>query len=189
MQLAGWFLRARATLKLLQHPEFGEAAGIAPVGRIYEIEARMIDGAPRKLSAYKGSVLLIVNTASECGFTPQYEGLEALHRKYADRGLRVLGFPANEFGGQEPGAEAQIQRFCSARFGISFDLFAKLVAKGQGIHPLYKFLTTQSGHNGEIEWNFTKFLIDRDGRVAARFEPEADPTSPDVVAKIEGLLG
>lgn len=189
MRLAGWFLSARALVLPAGGGGRIDAGAAAPAGRIYELEARLIDGTALRLSEYRGSVLLIVNTASRCGFTPQYEGLEALHRRYADRGLRVLGFPANEFGGQEPGDEAEIRSFCSTRYAVSFDLFAKVAAKGPGIHPLFAFLTRESGHNGELRWNFTKFLVSRDGRVAARFEPEDDPLSPPVVEKLEELLG
>ena len=157
-------------------------------GKLYGFEMKMIDGKPRPLSEYRGQVLLIVNTASLCGFTPQYDTLEALHKKYRDRGLRVLGFPANEFGAQEPGPDEQIAAFCRTRFSISFDLFSKITVKGPGIHPLYKFLTTESGYNGDIAWNFSKFLVDRSGRVSARFGPETDPMSSKLTGAVERLL-
>jgi len=161
----------------------------APAGALYDLEAKLNDGKPRKLGDYKGKVLLIVNTASECGFTPQYEGLEALHKKYKDRGLVVLGFPANEFGAQEPGTDADIKTFCMKNFGVTFELFAKIVVKGEGIHPVYKFLTTESGHNGPISWNFAKFVVARDGRVAERFGPDTEPGDRALTGVLEKLLG
>lgn len=160
----------------------------AAKGRVHEFTLKAIDGKDRKLSDYKGQVLLLVNVASECGLTPQYEALEELQKKYGPRGLRVLGFPANEFGAQEPGNDSQILQFCKMRFGVTFDMFSKIVVKGAGIHPLYAFLTTQSGFDGEIGWNFAKFLVDRDGTVAARFSPEEAPESKAVAAAIEALL-
>lgn len=163
-------------------------ANPAAKGRVHEFTMETIDGQDRRLSSYRGQVLLIVNVASECGLTPQYEQLEALQKKYGPRGLRVLGFPANEFGAQEPGTNEQIQRFCKMRFGVTFDMFAKIVVKGAGIHPFYKFLTTESGFDGDIEWNFAKFLVDRDGTVAARFSPEEAPDSAAVTAALEKLL-
>lgn len=163
-------------------------APTAPAGRIYGFTMRTIEGKDKPLAGYKGKVLLVVNTASECGFTPQYESLQAVHLKYADRGLRVLGFPANEFGAQEPGSDAQILRFCSTRYSVTFDLFSKIVVKGADMHPLYRFLTTESGFPGEIPWNFSKFLVSRDGQVAARFGPQTDPMGKSLIAKIEELL-
>ncbi|MBI5199973.1 MAG: glutathione peroxidase [Elusimicrobia bacterium] len=160
----------------------------APAGKIYDFEAKLNDGKARKLGAYKGKVLLIVNTASECGYTPQYEGLEKLHRKYKDRGLAVVGFPANDFGAQEPGSDAQIKSFCLKNFGVTFDLFAKVAVKGAEIHPLFKFLTTESGHNGAIPWNFSKFVVARDGRVAERFGPDTEPMSSEMTGLVEKLL-
>lgn len=160
----------------------------AEAGKIYSFELKTIEGRPKPLSDYKGQVLLIVNTASLCGFTPQYEALEKLHRTYKDRGLRLLAFPANEFGAQEPGTDAAIKSFCQTRYSVSFELFSKVCVKGAGIHPLYHFLTTESGFNGEIPWNFAKFLVDRHGRVAARFGPAEDPLSKKVVAKVSELL-
>lgn len=162
------------------------SAPAAPAGTIYTFEARDIDGKPRPLSAYKGRVLLVVNVASLCGFTPQYEGLEALHEKYKDRGFSLLGFPANEFGKQEPGTDSEIKEFCRTKYGVGFDLFSKIVVKGPGQHPLYKFLTTQAGHDGDIQWNFEKFLVARDGRVVGRYPSD---TSPEELApQIEKLL-
>ena len=165
-----------------------EPAKAAAPGAVYAFEAKLNDGTVRRLSDYKGQVLLIVNTASRCGFTPQYEGLEALHKKYKDQGLRVLGFPSNDFGAQEPGSDADIKGFCSLNFGVTFDLFSKVAVKGAAQHPLYKFLTTESGHNGAIAWNFAKFLVDREGKVVERFGPDTEPGSARLVQWIEGLL-
>ena len=150
---------------------------------------RTITGEDASLADYRGKALLIVNTASECGLTPQYRGLEALQAKYADRGLVVLGFPCNDFGAQEPGDSAQIQTFCRTQFGVSFPMFEKVRAKGDK-SPLYRTLTELPGElGGEIKWNFTKFLVDRDGRVVRRFEPTVDPGAPEVTAAIEAVLG
>jgi glutathione peroxidase len=150
-----------------------------------------IDGKEVDLSKYKGEVLLIVNTASKCGLTPQYDALEELYDKYSAKGFKVLAFPANEFGGQEPGTDAEIKQFCSTKYDVSFPLFSKIVVKGEGIHPLYKELTsseTNPKHAGEIKWNFTKFLVDRDGKVIARFEPKVTPDAEEVTSAIEAAL-
>jgi glutathione peroxidase len=159
---------------------------------IYDFTAKTITGSPKKLSDYEGKALLIVNVASKCGLTPQYEGLEKLHEKYADRGLRVLGFPANEFGAQEPGTNDEIAQFCSTKYDVKFDMFAKVKVKGPGIDPLFEFLTspgTNPASSGEIKWNFNKFLIGKDGTILARFEPPVDPMSSDVTKAVEQALG
>jgi len=182
MAAAGVFMKTRRALK--GGPTVSAPA--APAGTIYEFELNDIDGKPKKLSAYKGRVMLLVNVASFCGFTPQYEGLEALHKKYKDKGFSVLGFPANEFGAQEPGSDQEIKEFCRTKFSIGFDLFSKIVVKGDGIHPLYRFLTTRAGHDGEIQWNFEKFLVDRQGRVAARYPSETPPEA--IAPELEKLL-
>jgi glutathione peroxidase len=158
---------------------------------IYDFSMKTIDGTPKKLGDYRGKAVLIVNVASECGLTPQYRGLEQLHEEYAAKGLAVLGFPANDFGAQEPGTEGEIKAFCTTRFGVKFDLFAKVTVKGTGIDPLFDYLTsptTNPGFSGDIKWNFNKFLIGKDGRVIARFEPPIEPTSPDVKRAIEAAL-
>ena len=147
---------------------------------IYSIPLKNIDGGARSLDEYRGKVLLIVNVASRCGFTPQYRGLEDLYLKYRDRGLVVLGFPCNQFGAQEPGTEAEIKGFCEAKFGVSFPLFAKIEVNGKGAHPLYRYLKeARPGLLGSktIKWNFTKFLVSRDGAVLQRFAPGDDPAS------------
>jgi glutathione peroxidase len=157
-------------------------------GRVYEFEMKTIDGKPQKLSTYKGHPLLIVNTASLCGFTPQYTDLENLYKKYADKGVKIAAFPANEFGAQEPGSDADIKKFCMTKYSVSFDLFSKIAVKGDAIHPLYAYLTKDSGFPGDIPWNFTKFLIDKNGNVVQRFEPAVTPDSPEVIAAIEKQL-
>lgn len=156
---------------------------------IYDFTARTIDGADVSLGDYRGKALLIVNTASKCGFTPQYEGLEKLHEAYADGGLAVLGFPCNQFGKQEPGDEAEIRDFCTLRYDVKFPMFAKIDVNGDTAHPLYKYLKSQAkGVLGTeaIKWNFTKFLVDRAGHVVDRFAPTTKPE--DLRDAIEKLL-
>jgi glutathione peroxidase len=158
---------------------------------IHDFSARTIDGLPRKLDEYRGKVLLIVNVASQCGLTPQYKGLQELHEAYAVQGLAVLGFPANEFGAQEPGSNAEIRTFCETGYGVKFDLFEKVKVKGAGIAPIFEYLTspeTNPRSSGEIRWNFNKFLIGRDGAILARFEPKVEPTSEEVRRSIEAAL-
>jgi len=150
-----------------------------------------IDGKPAPLADYKGKVVLIVNVASNCGYTPQYEGLEALYRKYQDRGFVVLGFPANNFGGQEPGTNEEIKTFCTRKYSVTFPMYAKISVKGADKAPLYQFLTDKQANpatGGEIQWNFTKFLVGKDGKVITRFESAIDPQSADVTAAIEKAL-
>jgi glutathione peroxidase len=151
------------------------------------------DGQPLSLAAFQGCVLLIVNTASKCGFTPQYEGLEALYRAYRDRGFEVLGFPSNQFGAQEPGSETEIAAFCEKNYGVTFPIFAKIDVNGPHAHPLYRFLKREKPGicafigSGAIRWNFTKFLVDREGKVIARYGPAKEPGS--LAPAIERLLG
>ncbi len=150
-----------------------------------------IDGKDVALSKYRGKVVLIVNVASRCGMTPQYEQLEQLRRKYADQGLAILGFPCNDFGGQEPGTHDEIKQFCRSKYGVEFDLFAKVAVVGDGSAELYKYLTSKERNGtfgGSIRWNFTKFLVDRSGKVVARFEPRTRPDEPQVIAAIEAAL-
>jgi glutathione peroxidase len=155
---------------------------------LYDFKVRTIDGAERSLGDYRGRTVLIVNTASRCGFTPQYEGLEALYRTYADRGFVVLAFPANNFMGQEPGTNAEILNFCTTTYRTTFPLFAKISVRGRDIDPLYAWLTKDSGFAGKIPWNFTKFLVGPDGRVAARFDPATPPLSKEITEPLEALL-
>jgi glutathione peroxidase len=156
---------------------------------VYDFSAKTIDGKTRKLSDYKGKVLLVVNTASKCGFTPQYKGLEEVYRKYRDRGFVVLGFPSNQFGEQEPGPDSEIAEFCEMNFGVTFPLFSKIDVNGEQAHPLYKHLTsTKKGLLGSeaIKWNFTKFLVDKGGKVVDRYAPTTKPQ--DIERDIERAL-
>ncbi len=149
---------------------------------VYDYSAKLNNGSPTKLSKYKGKVLLVVNTASQCGFTPQYKGLQELHAKYKDRGFAVLAFPCDQFGHQEPGSDDEIQSFCETNYGIDFPLFSKIEVNGDDAHPLYKFLKSEKGGllGDAIKWNFTKFLIDKQGSVVDRYAPL---TPPDNIAR------
>ncbi len=150
-----------------------------------------IDGKDVKLNKYKGKVALIVNTASKCGYTPQYEGLQATYNKYKDQGFVVLGFPANNFGGQEPGTNEEIKEFCTSKFKVGFPMFAKISVKGEDQHPLYRFLTSKETNpefGGDISWNFNKFLVDRKGRIIARFSSKDKPEGEAVTQAIEKAL-
>lgn len=150
-----------------------------------------IDGKDIPLSQYKGKVLLFVNVASKCGLTPQYEQLVALKTKYADQGLEILGFPANNFMGQEPGTDGEIKVFCQTKYNVNFDIFSKISVKGKDIHPLYQYLTskeTDPKFAGDINWNFEKFLISRDGQVINRFSPRTKPDAAEVISAIEAAL-
>jgi glutathione peroxidase len=156
-----------------------------------DFKMKAIDGTGVDLNQYRGKVVLIVNVASKCGLTGQYEGLEAWYEKYGDQGFVILGFPANEFKGQEPGTDAEIAEFCKATYGVKFPMFSKIVVKGEGIHPLYQFLTSKETNPkfaDDIKWNFEKFLIDRNGNVVQRFSPRVTPESADVVKAIEAEL-
>lgn len=156
---------------------------------VFDFQATSLDGKPVSLDDYRGKVLLIVNTASQCGFTPQYKGLQALHERYAAKGLAVLGFPCNQFGGQEPGDAVEIGAFCERNFGVSFPLFDKVEVNGGDAHPLWRWLTSEApGLLGSeaVKWNFTKFLVRRDGTVFKRYPPQASPES--IAEDIEALL-
>jgi glutathione peroxidase len=176
----------------------------------YDFSVNRIDGTKQDLKDYHGKTLLVVNVASKCGLTPQYEGLEKLYKEYKDQGLEVLGFPANEFLGQEPGTNEEIQSFCRANFGVDFPMFEKLVVKGEGQHPLYQFLTNArpqttmrpdgtllerlksknllTGGENDIKWNFEKFLVNKSGEVVERFSPELDPLDPLITSALKKLL-
>lgn len=159
---------------------------------IYDFTMKSIDGAPVSLSSYSGKVVLLVNVASKCGFTPQYAGLEALYEKYKDRGLVIVGIPANNFAQQEPGTDAEIKKFCSGKYNVTFPMMAKVSVLGDDQTPLYQFLTTKATDpqfGGDIKWNFTKFLFDRGGKPVARFEPNVTPDSAEVKAAVESALG
>lgn len=162
---------------------------LARAGSILEIPVRDIDGKDTALKAYKGKVLLIVNVASKCGFTPQYTALESLSEKYKDKGLVVLGFPCNQFAGQEPGSNEEIKQFCSSKYNVTFPLFDKIEVNGPNRHPLYAALAgPQSPFPGDIKWNFGKFLVGRHGEILKRFEPKTTPDSPEVLKAIESAL-
>ena len=166
--------------------EIARTEGTAPV---YSFTLNDIDGSPLSLNTFQGKVLLLVNTASFCGNTPQYEGLQTLYEQYRNQGLEILAFPANNFGQQEPGNDEEIKSFCYTKYALEFPLFSKISVKGEGIHALYHYLTTQSPFPGEIEWNFQKFLVDRHGQVIARYRPGLKPLSPQIVQDIERALG
>jgi glutathione peroxidase len=155
---------------------------------VHDFTVKTIQGQDKKLADYKGRVLLIVNVASECGYTPQYAGLEKLHETYGERGLRVLGFPCNDFGAQEPGSESEILQFCTTKFGVKFDMFGKVKVKGEEMTPLFDHLQTHPTFGGPIKWNFGKFLVDKNGEVIARFDHKVDPESPELTSAIEKAL-
>ena len=158
---------------------------------VHDFTLNSINGTPISLADYKGKVMLIVNVASQCGYTYQYEGLQALYAKYKDRGLVVAGFPANNFGGQEPGTNAEIGAFCKSKFGVTFPMFGKISVAGKDKAPLYQFLTDRAANpktGGEIPWNFTKYLVDRNGKVLARFDAPVEPESRQLVSAIEAAL-
>lgn len=157
---------------------------------IYNYTLNSIDGKPAPLADYKGKVVLIVNVASQCGYTPQYSALESIYEKYKDKGFVILGFPANNFGAQEPGTNEEIKTFCTRKYSVTFPMYAKISVKGGDQAPLYAYLTKETGPGitGDIKWNFTKFLVDRDGKVVQRFEPAVTPDSQEVAGAIEKEL-
>lgn len=157
---------------------------------VHQYEENLINGEKVSLKSFEGEVLLIVNTASECGYTPQYEGLQNIYEEYSDRGFEVLGFPANNFAGQEPGSDEEIAQFCEMNYGVSFPMFTKVSVKGDDIHPLFDFLTTADNPDfkGEIGWNFEKFLVDGNGNVVRRFKSSVTPESSEMKSAIEELL-
>ncbi len=156
---------------------------------VLDFEANRLSGKPESLADYRGQVLLIVNTASECGYTPQYAGLEALYEKYRDRGFSVLGFPSNDFGAQEPGSDPEIGAFCKRNYGVEFPMFSKVKVKGDQQHPVYGFLTSRPAPvGGPVRWNFQKYLVDRSGRVVAQFPSAIEPMSPELASSVEELL-
>ncbi len=157
---------------------------------VYSYTLNSIDGKPAPLADYKGKVVLIVNVASQCGYTPQYSALESIYEKYKDKGFVILGFPANNFGAQEPGTNEEIKTFCTRKYSVTFPMYAKISVKGSDQAPLYAYLTKETGPGitGEIKWNFTKFLVDRDGKVVQRFEPAMTPDSAEVTGAIEKQL-
>ena len=166
------------------------AGTVFAASNIYDFTLPSIDGKPMPLADFKGKVVLVVNVASRCGFTPQYSALEALYEKYKDQGFVIVGFPANNFGAQEPGTNAEIKTFCSRKYNVTFPLYSKVSVKGDDQTPLYQYLTKQTAPPiaGEIKWNFTKFLVDRNGNVVQRFESAVTPDSPEVVSAVEKQL-
>src|SRR6476659_671983 len=158
---------------------------------VHEFTMKALDGKQVPLASFKGKVMLVVNVASQCGYTYQYEGLQSLYMKYKDQGLVVAGFPANNFGGQEPGTNAEIGAFCKSKFGVTFPMFSKISVAGKDKAPLYQFLTDKTANpktGGEIPWNFTKYLVDRDGKVLARFDSPVEPMSKEIEAAVEAAL-
>ncbi len=161
------------------------------VADVFKFKMKKLDGKDADLSAYQGKVVLFVNVASACGLTPQYKELEALHEKYAEKGLAIIGVPANDFGSQEPGTNEEIAKFCKSNYDVKFDMLAKVTVKGDEKCDLYKYLTSQEtewNSKGEVQWNFEKFLVDREGKVVARFAPRTKPDAKDVVEAIEAAL-
>ena len=170
---------------------FCAAALVAGEKSIYDFTLNSIDGQPAPLAAYKGKVVMLVNVASRCGFTPQYSALESIYEKYKDHGFVIVGIPANNFGAQEPGTNQEIKTFCSSKYNVKFPMMSKVSVKGDDKTPLYQFLTDKSASpktGGEIQWNFTKFLVGPDGQIVARFEPAVTPDSPEVTGAIEKEL-
>ncbi len=162
-------------------------AALMAASSVHEFSLTTIDGKPAPLSAYKGKAVLLVNVASKCGYTKQYTGLQALYEKYKDKGLVIVGVPANNFGGQEPGTNEEIAIFCSRNYNVSFPMMSKVSVKGDDMIPLYGYLTQNTG--GDVKWNFTKFLVDKDGKIVNRFESKVTPESPEMAAAVEKALG
>ena len=174
--------------KVFAQASSSAAAPVAGGQSVYAFTMKNIDGEDVPLAKYKGKALLIVNTASKCGYTPQYAGLEQLYEQYKSRGFEVLAFPANNFMSQEPGSDQEIKSFCLLKYKTTFPVFAKSSVKGGDINPLYQYLTTQAGFSGPIKWNFNKFLVDPDGKVVARFDSGVEPMSAELVAQVEKVL-
>jgi glutathione peroxidase len=181
-------------MKLLKYPLIGAllimATSLYAGSSLYSFTLNSIDGKPAPLAEYKGKVVLIVNVASQCGYTPQYSALEAIYEKYKGQGFVILGFPANNFGAQEPGTNEEIKTFCSRKYSVKFPMYSKISVKGDDQAPLYAYLTKQTGPGitGDIKWNFTKFLVDKDGNVVQRFEPAVTPDSKELTSAIEKQL-
>lgn len=165
-----------------------EPSAAAAKGSPLDQKVKDIDGKETDLSQYKGKVVMVVNVASKCGNTKQYKQLQEVYEKYKDKGLVVIGFPANEFGKQEPGSDAEIKEFCSSKYAVTFPMMSKIVVKGEGIHPLYQQLTTTPGMEGDVSWNFQKYIIDRNGNVIAKIAPKTLPDDAKVIAVVEKAL-
>jgi glutathione peroxidase len=175
----------------LPPPGTAPPAVTADLGSIWSVPLKTLRGEPTTLAAYKGKALMLVNVASQCGNTPQYATLEALQKKYEAKGFTVIGFPCNQFGGQEPGTAEEISQFCAINYGITFPIMQKIEVNGDGAHPIYKVLepiTDASGHTGDIRWNFEKFVVTADGTKVTRFAPKTKPDDPSVIASVEAAL-
>lgn len=183
-------LFARCALAAILSLAAGRAAHAAePAASLFDFTMKRLDGRSESLAAWRGDVLLIVNTASRCGYTPQYAGLEALYQRYRERGFTVLGFPSNDFGAQEPGSDAEIGTFCRSNYGVDFPMFSKIAVAGEDAHPLYQWLTGQPEPvGGPVRWNFQKYLVDREGRVVARYDSKVVPEDASLTARVEELL-
>jgi glutathione peroxidase len=170
-------------------PAETEGSALHKPASLLDLEAPRLGGETESLGRYRGEVLLVVNTASRCGYTPQYEGLQALYARYRERGFSVLGFPSNDFAGQEPGSDLQILEFCRSNYGVEFPMFSKIHVKGEDAHPVYRYLTALPDPvGGPVEWNFQKYLVDRSGEVVERFSPSVAPEDERLVGAIEKLL-
>lgn len=178
-------MRTLTLLSTLTAVTLGSAALAEPVMSFFELKPNRLNGKQESLSGYKGKVLLVVNTASECGFTPQYAGLEKLHQEYKDKGVVVMGFPSNDFGGQEPGTSEQIAQFCERKFKVTFPMFEKVKTKGEGRSPVYEFLARK---HGEPQWNFHKYVVGKDGQVKAAFPSSVKPDSAELKKALDGAL-
>lgn len=180
-----WILGAAVMTAVLS---VGEMTAMSAPKSVYDVSVKSIEGREYAMSEYRGKVVLVVNTASECGYTPQYKDLQALHDRYSAQGLVVLGMPCNQFGGQEPGEEKEIKNFCERRFGVKFPLLAKGDVSGPSQHALYGTLLAQTKSPGPVKWNFEKFLVDRQGQVVGRFPSKVEPMSPELTKAIESAL-
>lgn len=182
-----WFITSLFSSPQLSPQQ--EVKGPAMNTSIHDFSMITIDGKEKSLAEYKGNVLLVVNVASFCGYTPQYKDLEEVYNKYKDKGFRILAFPANNFGEQEPGSDEDIKTFCSTKYDVTFDLFSKISVRGDDQHPLYRYITKDSPFPGEVKWNFQKYLVDQNGKLVAMFPSKTKPTDPLVTGRIEALLG
>ena len=189
MRAARGIASALSAVLALATAGFGDDTANVPEAGVYRFTLPRIDGDPESLGRYRGQVLLLVNVASRCGLTPQYDGLESLYDRYRDRGFAVLGFPANDFASQEPGTEAEIADFCRSTYGVRFPMFSKIHVRGDEIHPLYRYLTSQPAPvGGDVRWNFQKYLVGHDGRVIAKFGPRVAPDSDGLTSAIKAAL-
>jgi glutathione peroxidase len=188
--LVGAFTAALAVSATMT-PREGTKMSAPAAKSVYEFTLKDINGKDVKIADYKGKVLLLVNTASQCGYTPQYKGLQMIYQKYQEQGFTVLGFPANNYGGQEPGSNDEIKEFCTMRYKVTFPMFAKISVKGDDQHPLYQYLTSKESnpqYGGDVTWNFNKFLVSKSGQIIGRFGSKVEPESPELTGAIEQAL-